>query len=175
MRRNFSSTSFFKFDSWTEKSGIYCRRITVFKDMSTKLFIKNEQYGILKCWLMKSCVLTLALIWNHPELYTACCEEVISILLKVKNDLWISWKSDLVRHIELKVLLEAYLTRSTLLWKFQPERTILSGKSFVRGTLNIIYLFLKLGLWTSWILENDQIDHLIHQWKQWCTSIGHQS
>jgi hypothetical protein len=30
MRVNFSSTSFFKVESWAEKSGIYCRRITVF-------------------------------------------------------------------------------------------------------------------------------------------------
>jgi len=82
---------------------------------------------------MKSCALTLALIWNHPQLYTSCCDEVISMLLKAKNDLWISWKSGLVRHTELKFLPEAYLTRSTHPWKFQPERTILRGKSFVGG------------------------------------------
>ncbi len=132
MRRNFSSTSFFKFDSWAEKNGIYCRRITVFKDMSTKIFIKNEQYGILKFWLIKSCVLTSALIWNHSELYISFCDEVLSIFLKAKNDLWISWKCSLVRPIELKFLPEAYLSRSTHLWQFQPKRIILSGKSFVR-------------------------------------------
>ena len=29
-RRNFSSTSFFKIDSWAEKIGIYCRQTTLF-------------------------------------------------------------------------------------------------------------------------------------------------
>jgi len=82
---------------------------------------------------MKSCVLTCALIWNQPELYTSYWDGVLSILLKAKNDLWISWEFGVVRPIELNFLPEAYLTKITHPWKFQLKRTILSGKFFLRG------------------------------------------
>ncbi len=82
---------------------------------------------------MKSCVLTWALIWDEPALYTLYFDEVISVLLKAKNDLWVSWKSGLVRLIGLKFLPEVYLSRITHAWKFQPKRIILSGKSLWGG------------------------------------------
>ena len=83
--------------------------------------------------MIKRCVLTWASIWNQPELYTSSRSGVIKALLEVKNDLWISYKSGLVRPRELKFLPEAYLTKITHPWKFQLKRTFLSGKSFLRG------------------------------------------
>ena len=45
---------------------------------------------------MKSWLLTLALIWEQPELDILYYEEVMSILPKAKNDWWFSWNSGLV-------------------------------------------------------------------------------
>jgi len=78
---------------------------------------------------MKSCVLTWTLVCDEPKLYTFYFDKVLSILLKAKNDLWISWKCGLVRATGLKFLAEAYLTRIIHSRKFQPKRTILDGKS----------------------------------------------
>ncbi len=98
---------------------------------------------------MKSCVLTLALIWNHPGPYTLYYDGVMSILLKAKKDLWFSWNSGLVRPIALKFLPETYLSRITHPWNFQLKRPILSRKSFLRGEgtpLSIIFPFSSLWL-----------------------------
>ena len=51
------------------------------------MLIKTEQKQIFKLCSGKNCAQLLDLIWDHPELDTLYCDEVITILLKVKNDL----------------------------------------------------------------------------------------
>jgi hypothetical protein len=132
---NFSPTSFFKIESWAEKSGTYCRRITVFMLILRHVYQNTHKKSIIHNLkflsdeklrtnigfnLKPPRALYLVLRWcdiNSPE---------------DQKWPWISWESGLVQPIELKFLPEAYLTRITHPWKFQPKRTILRGKSFVR-------------------------------------------
>ena len=99
---------------WNSRPGLRKVKFTIvgspflcfFRDMFTKIFIKNQWYTISKFCLIKRCVLTWALIWNHPELYTSSWNGVIKILLETKNHLWVRCKSGLVRPSELKFLPE---------------------------------------------------------------------